>query len=200
VGSSFNLGSLSLDLSEIVRVTKEFIGAGLTKEAKEDLNQFSEDIINHYNKFEELFGPFYSMTAGDSSIDKFEDTYGNLKVKKNQLFLESDRLCSKVSVHLKNLKKKQSWIKKFPLVKKPLKNLQNLADDWLANDAEMYTRIRKVLEQFDKGLEEVKKTRLKDKEKTKQILTDFLSGADEERAKIQRLLVELSGLQSNFKN
>jgi len=145
-------GFLKVDLEKLVNFSREFLF--YDKGTKQAIKEFIEVTENTYNSLVLSVTPFYKLLYDDkifqanfSEIYKsFMDNFfghGSGKIEAN---------CTFVQTTLEDIK--QSKIKKFPLLRKPIEKLEK-SNFWILKDYTISNTIEYISTEFDTHLSEV---------------------------------------------
>jgi hypothetical protein len=200
---TINLGFIKIELVELIKFLKDISTVKLDKESANAIHAAIIEVSRGYGIIINTMFPFYSLAIDENFETEFREKYQTFVKLYKSGTVDRSVSCSKVYDMIDELIKenKQTIFKKrFPSVKKELRNLRKLANKWFLND----TRVIKTMDEFHAKLEKRLANIPQKIEKGKQIdawneLQYLLNEPKPKLDEIARQLNELSALDVKIK-
>jgi hypothetical protein len=190
VGSE--LAGLKVTLSEFTAIVKHISGEAKHQDAKQALKEMIEEVRKSYDTAVDVFTPMYGLDTERKFSGQFSQVRMNFKNRYLKDIGNVRTHCSIVTDKLEDLKKRKSWTKGLPYIKRSFVRLESLAKDWISNDARLATGMENFLKGVNKILDAVNKIQGRNNSEAFRYLRSSLEQFEDDLVAIKNRLNELS--------
>jgi hypothetical protein len=186
-----------INISEFCQVIRDFVGASLDTEARQALKTMIDEVDKDFELVVEVVTPLYAI----NSVADFRQRWPEfLQDFKKQYLTQWGSLathCGIVMDQLQRLQKAHNWKRRIPLLRDAVRRLDEMAQEWMANDAKLYESMNGFIASVNDAMMAVNKHH-KTPAKALKKLEGVLQGTEKSLLKIKAYSNELKMISARL--
>lgn len=160
---SFGIAKIKVSLAEFLTAIKQITGAVKHQEVKQTLKEMIEEVRKSYDATVDAFTPLYGLDTHKKFNGKFSNILEDYKKKYLKDIGNMRAHCTIVAQQIEALKKRKSWMKNLPLVKKSFNRLQDVGNFWFLSDYTLTQEMETFLNKMNQFLNDINEMRRKNR-------------------------------------
>jgi len=158
---SYGIAKIKVSLAEFVTAIKQITGAVKHQEVKQTLKEMIEEVRKSYDATVDAITPLYGLDTQKKFNGKFSNILEDYKKKYLKDIGNMRTHCTIVAQQIEALKKRKSWMKNLPLVKKSFNRLQDVGNFWFLSDYTLAQEMETFLNKMNQFLNDINEMRRK---------------------------------------